>query len=169
MKNIIGCIVTLIMLISQNVMALETKGTLTANGKSSALKYAMAYETESTTEPGYLDVVVVISDRKLPEDVVRNQEMLEEMARKQGVAALRVVLNPDAKVMSAEPLHPAFTNLLSSALWVKWEPSAFDENQVAGRFFTDGMQQEFGQKWQYDIRFSAPILLDPEGKTVPAQ
>ncbi len=41
---------------------------------------------------------MVISDRKLPKDVVRNQEKLEEMARTEGLAALRVVLNPDAKV-----------------------------------------------------------------------
>ncbi len=71
--------------------------------------------------------------------------------------------------MSAEPLHPAFKNIISSAIWVKWEPNAFDEKQIAGRFSTEGMQEEFGQKWQYDIRFSTLILLDPGAKTVPAQ
>ncbi len=47
MKNIISCIVALIMLAAQNVMALERSGTLTANGKTSGLKYAVAYETEA--------------------------------------------------------------------------------------------------------------------------
>jgi hypothetical protein len=68
------------------------------------------------------------------------------MTRKEGLAALRVVLNPDAKVMSASPYHPAFTTLISSAAFVRWQPSAYDQNKVAGRFHTEGMQQAF-RKW----------------------
>lgn len=149
--------------------AQETKGTLTANGQSGQLRYAAAFETDSRSEPGYMDVVVVISDRQLPEVVLRNQERLEEMARNEGLVGLRVVLNPDAKVMSAEPLHRAFTTFVSSALWIKWEPLAFDEKQIAGHVYTNGLQDEFGQKWQYDIHFSAPILLDAAAKSVPVK
>jgi len=38
---------------------------------------------------------------------------------------------------------------------------------VAGRFWTEGTQSEFGQQWNYDVTFSAPIDLDPKAKTVP--
>lgn len=142
-------------------------GTLTANGQKVELQYVTAYETESSTEQGYLDVVVVIADRQIPEAVARDQEKLEALARSKGFAGLRLVLNPDSKVISAEPLHAAFTNQISSALWVRWEPTAFDVKQVAGHLYTEGLQDEFGQQWQYDITFSASILLDPAAGTVP--
>ena len=145
-------------------LAQQAKGTLEANGRSASLSHAIAVEVDSTTEPGYLDVVVVVSDRKLS---ARDAALLEGKVRSEGLVALRVVLNPDARVMSAEPLHPAFTTFVSSALWVRFVPSAYDEKKVAGRFHTPGRQNEFRQQWSYDVTFSAPIALDPAAKTVP--
>jgi hypothetical protein len=145
----------------------EVKGSLTANGKTAQLTYAIAQEVDSTTEKGYLDVLVVLSDRKLAAADAGNMERLEAMARKDGLAALVVKLNPDAKVMSATPLHPAFTTFISSAAFVRWKPTAYDEKRVAGRFWTEGTQKEFKQEWSYDFTFDAPIVLDPAAKTVP--
>src|SRR5262245_9398943 len=133
----------------------DVKGTLTANGKMGELKYAVAQEVDSTTEKGYMDVVVVLSDRKLSLADARDTERLEAMARKDGLVALVVKLNPDAKVMSAEPLHPAFTTFISSGVFVHWKPSAYDEKRVAGRFWTEGVQKEFKQEWSYDVTFTA--------------
>ncbi|CAG0999715.1 hypothetical protein BURK1_02771 [Burkholderiales bacterium] len=148
-------------------LAQEAKGALVANGKTATLTHAIAIEVDSTTEPGFLDVVVVLSDRKLSAAQARDVATLEAMTRRDGLAALRVVLNPDAKPMSAEPLHPAFTTFVSSALWVRFAPSAYDEKRVAGRLYTPGPQSEFGQRWSYDATFVAPIVLDPAAKTVP--
>ena len=147
--------------------AQEVKGTLTANGKSAELKYAIAQEVDSGTEKGYMDVIVVLSDRKLSAADARDSERLEAMARKDGLAALVVRLDPDAKVMSAEPLHPAFATFVSSAAFVRWKPSAYDEKRVAGRFWTEGTQKEFRQEWSYDVTFSASIVLDPDARTAP--
>lgn len=145
----------------------EVKGSLTANGKAAQLRYAIAQEVDSTTEKGYLDVVVVLSDRKLSPAEARDMERLEAMARRDALAALVVKLNPDAKVLSAAPLHPAFTTFISSAAFVRWKPSAYDEKRVAGRFWTEGTQKEFKQEWSYDVTFDAPIVLDPAASTVP--
>jgi hypothetical protein len=155
-----------LLLASATADAADTVGSLTANGKTAEMGYALAWETDSTTEPGYLDVTVLISDREIPEEIARNRDKLEILARNGELAGLLVVLNPDARVMSAEPLHQAFTTMVSSAMWIRWEPTVFDEKKVAGRFHSDGLRQEFGQKWQYDITFSAPILLDPKAQTV---
>ena len=114
-----------------------------------------------------MDVIVVLSDRKLSAADARNIEKLEGMTRRDGLVALFVKINPDARVMSAEPLHPAFTTFVSSAAFVRWKPSVYDEKTVAGRFWTEGTQNEFRQQWSYDLTFSAPITLDPEAKTVP--
>ena len=147
--------------------AQQANGTLEANGRTGKLAHAIAVEVDSATEPGYLDVVVVLSDRKLSGSQARDAAGLEAMTRRDGLVALRVVLNPDAKVTSAEPLHPAFTTFVSSALWVRFEPTAYDEKRVAGRLHTPGPQNEFRQQWSYDATFSAPIVLDPGAKTVP--
>lgn len=154
-------------LVATPALAQQAKGTLEANGKSASLSHAIAVEVDSATEPGYLDVVVVVSDRKLGAREVRDAALLESKVRSEGLVALRVVLNPDAKVMSAEPLHPAFTTFVSSALWVRFVPTTYDEKKVAGRFHTPGKQNEFRQQWSYDVTFSAPIALDPAAKTVP--
>ena len=77
------------------------------------------------------------------------------------------MLNPAARVMGAEPLHPAFTTFVRSALWVRFEPTAYDEKRIAGRLRTPGPQNEFRQQWSYDVSFSAPIVLDPDATTVP--
>ncbi|HUH93220.1 MAG TPA: hypothetical protein VL742_08765, partial [Casimicrobiaceae bacterium] len=89
--------------------------------------------------------------------------------RRDGLVALVVPIDPDAKIMSAEPLHPAFTTFVSSAAFIRRKPSAYDEKRVAGRFWTEGPQNEFRQQWSYDVTFSAPIALDPAAKTVPKQ
>lgn len=157
------------LLLAAVAAAQEVSGSLTANGKSGTLRYAIAQEVDSLTEKGYMDVIVVLSDRKLTPAEARNVERLEDMARRDGLVALVVRINPDARIMSAEPLHPAFTTFLSSAAFVRWQPTAYDEKRVAGRFWTEGTQNEFRQQWRYDVTFSAPIALDPAAKTVPAK
>jgi hypothetical protein len=157
------------MLLVSVALAQEVSGSLTANGKSAALKYAVAQEVDSATEKGYMDVIVVLSDRKLAAADARNVEKLEAMTRKEGLVGLVVRINPDAKIMSAEPLHPAFTTFVSSAAFIRWKPTAYDEKRVAGRFWTEGTQSEFRQQWSYDVTFSAPITLDPAAKTVPTK
>jgi len=145
----------------------EVAGSLTANGTARELKYAIAQEVDSATEKGYMDVIVVLSDRKLHPADARNTERLETMTHKDGLVALVVRINPDARIMSAEPLHPAFTTFVSSAAFVRWKPAAYDEKRVAGRFWTEGTQNAFKQQWSYDVTFSVPITLEPDAKTVP--
>jgi hypothetical protein len=77
--------------------AQEVSGSLTANGKSAVLKYGIAQEVDSTTEKGYMDVIVVLSDRKLEIGDARNIERLEAMTRSNGLVALVVRINPDAR------------------------------------------------------------------------
>ena len=167
MKAAFATIACAMLLCAGFAKAEEVNGSLVANGKSTVLKYAVAQEVDSATEMGYMDVIVVLSDRKLSSADARNVERLETMTRNDGLVALVVRLNPDAKVMTAEPLHPAFTTFVSSAAFVRWDPTAYDEKRVAGRFWTDGTQSAFRQQWSYDLKFSAPITLDPAAKTVP--
>jgi hypothetical protein len=167
MKAVFASVTCATLLLASVAIAQEVNGSLAANGKSAVLKYAVAQEVDSATEKGYMDVIVVLSDRKFGTADARNLERLEAMARKDGLVALVVRLNPDAKVMSAEPLHPAFTTFVSSAAFIRWKPTAYDEKRVAGRFWTDGPQSEFRQQWSYDVTFSTPITLDPAAKTLP--
>ena len=166
MRPLLPTVVCAVLLYGSVATAQVVSGSIVVNGKSAALKYAVAQEVDSTTEKGYMDVIVVLSDRKLGVADARNIERLEAMTRKDGLVALVVRINPDARIMSAEPLHPAFTTFVSSAAFIRWKPSAYDEKRIAGRFWTDGVQNEFRQQWSYDITFSAPITLDPEAKTI---
>jgi hypothetical protein len=155
------------LLATETAFPQSVSGSLVANGKPAELKHAIAQEVDSTTEKGYMDVIVVLSDRKIAAADARNIERLEALTRNAGLAALVVRIDPDAKIMSAEPLHPAFTTFVSSAAFVRWTPSAYDEKRVAGRLWTEGTQDAFRQQWSYDLTFSAPITLDPDAKTIP--
>jgi len=146
--------------------AQTVKGEFTVNGKTSPLAFASALEVDSSTEPGYLDVVVVLADRKVSPKVMADSEQMEQMTRRGELSALRFVIDPDAKIKSAAPYSPAMKTFIESGAFVRWKPSAYDEKQVAGRVYTDGEQELAGQKWKYDLTFSAPIVLDPEAKTV---
>ena len=167
MKAVFASVTCATLLLAGVANAQEVNGSLVAHGKSAVLKYAVAQEVDSTTEKGYMDVIVVLSDRKLGAADARNIERLEAMSRNDGLVALVVKINPDAKVMSAEPLHPAFTTFVSSAAFIRWTPTAYDEKRVAGRFWTDGTIREFREHWSYDVTFSVPITLDPAATTLP--
>lgn len=142
------------------------KGSLTANGATTKLTHVMSCEIDSPTEKGYMDNVVILSDRKLSREDVLSEEKLQELTTSKKLVALRVILDPDCKVKSAAPYHPALKVFLSSAAFIKWKPSAYDLDKVAGRFWTDGTQEMGSQKWSYDVTFTSPIVLDPEAKTV---
>jgi len=167
MRTILATVTCSALFFASIATAQEVNGSLLVNGQSAALKFAVAQEVDSATEKGYMDVIVVLSDRKLGVADARNVERLETLTRRDGLVALVVRINPDAKIMSAEPLHPAFTTFVSSAAFIRWKPTAYDEKRVAGRFWTDGTQNEFRQQWNYDVTFSAPITLDPAAKTLP--
>ena len=68
--------------------ALTANGSITANGKAETFKHVVAYETDSVTEKGYMDVVIVLSDRPLTPAQAHDPERLEAMARSEGLAAL---------------------------------------------------------------------------------
>lgn len=149
------------------VSAQSVHGRLTVNGASKNLTHVTAQEVESPTHPGFMDVIVLLSDRTLPPEAARQTEILEDLMLNQKLAALRVVIDADGKVKSAAPYHPAFKSFIQSGAFVKWKPSTYDVQTIAGRVFTDGQQQFAGQRWSYDLTFSAPITLHPAARTVP--
>src|SRR4029453_4525305 len=112
------------LLFSNIAAAQDVNGSLVVNGQSAALKFAVAQEVDSATEKGYMDVIVVLSDRNWGLTDPRKVEAFETMTRKDGLVALVVRINPDARIMSAEPLHPAFTTFISSAAFIPWKPTA---------------------------------------------
>jgi len=143
------------------------KGQLTANGLTGPLSHVAAYEVDSPTERGLIDVVVVFSDRQLPRETALNTDKLGELMLNDNLVALRVVFDPRGKVKSAAPFHPALKSFIQSGAFVKWKPSAYTEKEIGGRLFTNGDQQFAGQRWRYDITFATPIVLDPNAKTGP--
>jgi len=157
---------SLLLLVSATVQAQQVSGSFTANGQSATLTHAIAMEVDSPTEKGYLDVVVVLSNRAITPKLITDVETMEKMAHKQGLAALKLVIDPDAKLKSATAYHPAFTAYISSPAYTSWKPSAYNEKLIAGRVTTNGEAKDFSQRWQYDLTFSAPIILDPEAKTI---
>ena len=76
----------------------EVNGSLVANGKSAVLKYAVAQEVDSALEKGYIGmmIVVLLNGQLGPADA-RNTERLEAMTRNDGLVALAVLTQSDAR------------------------------------------------------------------------
>src|SRR4029434_4684667 len=81
------------LLVANIAAAQDVNGSLVVNGQSAARKSAVAQEVDSATEKGYMDVIVVLSDRKLGLTDARNVERLETMTRKEGLVTLAVRIN----------------------------------------------------------------------------
>ena len=143
------------------------KGQLTANGLTGPLSHVAAYEVDSPTERGLIDVVVLLSDRKLPRETALNTDKLGQLMLNDNLVALRVIFDPQGQVKSAAPFHPALKNFIQSGAFVKWKAGAYTDKEIGGRLFTGGDQQFAGQRWRYDITILTPIVLDPNAKTVP--
>jgi len=158
---------SLCLIFSATVHAQQVSGSFSANGHSATLTHAIAMAVDSPTEKGSLDVVVVLSNREISPQLITDVETMEKMAHKQGLAALKLVIDPDAKLKSATAYHPAFTAYISSPDYTTWKPSTYNEKLIAGRVSTKGEAKDFNNRWQYDLAFSAPIILDPEAKTIP--
>lgn len=144
----------------------EVSGSITVKGKTMELSHAQAFEVDSDTEPGYLDVLIVLTSRPITADQARDREELERLSFEDGLAGIRLLLDPDCKPKALATYHPNFSVFLDGAGEHRWQPSAFDE-RVAGRLTTPGRQEAMGQTWEYDVEFSTRIVLDPEATTVP--
>ena len=66
--------------IAATAAAQQAKGSLEANGQRATLTHAIAVEVDSATEPGYLDVIVVLSDRRRQDDSRPLHERLQPCA-----------------------------------------------------------------------------------------
>ena len=88
MKAVFATVTCAMLLFCCFATAQEVKGSLVANGKSAVLRYAVAQEVDSALEKGYMDVIVVLSDRKIGAADARNTERLEAMTRNDGLVAL---------------------------------------------------------------------------------
>ena len=155
----------LVLLLPAAAVAQQASGSITANGKSEKVSLAVAYEVDSDTEPGYMDTVVLLANQPVSREVALSDEKLAELTKKGGFVALRVKIDPDAKIKSAAPYHAAFKNFISSGAYATFKPTAYDEKRVAGSFTTNGEQEFMGDKWKYDLTFSASIVLDPAAKS----
>lgn len=136
-------------------------GTLMVNGKSADMKLAYAYE-QGSSEPDEIDIVMIVSDQELPAAALKDEDKLRDLSTQGKFNGVRVVVHQDRRVMSAEPFHPALTTYFSTALFVRWEATEFGEDGITAHLYTpDGEQNEFSQRWSYDIHYSTPVeVLD---------
>ena len=156
----------LLLLVPSWAWTQDVSGSITVKGKEMELRHAYAFEIDSASDPGYLDVLVVLTSRPITAEQALDREELERLSFKEGLAGIRLLLDPDCTPRGLATYHPSFTVFLDGAGEHRWQPSAFDE-RVAGRLSTPGRQEALGQKWEFDVEFSALIQLDPEATTVP--
>lgn len=153
-------VATLLALCAQASSGQSVSGTYVANSKTVELRHALAMEIDSDTEPGYLDVLVLLTDREITEEQAKSQETLERLSFKEGLSGIRLLLDPDCKVKQIGPYHPTFKVFVVNHSLPEWSPSAYDET-VAGKLRQE-RQSDYGQTWEYDLTFDVPIIADPE-------
>ncbi len=127
------------------------KGTLTINGKSVPLAYAYAWREKT-------NVVVFLSDVKVPPEVARDDFKPAEMAQQEKLHAVKLTIDADDEVTTGI----FYTNAkpggqFSASGMHKFEKSVHTAAAIEGKLFMEKPDDFFETTYVYSATFKAPI------------
>jgi hypothetical protein len=140
------------------------KGTMTVNGKKVEVKYAYATRVKSSFDKGKMDVLVLVSDKELPDAAIYDEFERMSVMDKLKPSGLSFQAGDDKRITSSQIYSPFFKKMssFSSVGEQSLETSAWGGEHVAGRVWLPKPAEFFDEHYQYDITFDAVI-----GKPAP--
>lgn len=151
------------------------KGTMTVNGRKFDLAFAYATPKKNPFDKSKTDTLVILSDRPIPEKAVYDEFEMMRVADDLQWTGVALQVTGDMSVVSGMFYSPAFEKMTSfSATGMhKVEAKAWAKDRVSGRAYMEAENEFFGNTYQYDATFDAPVIVDPgegplPGKPLPA-
>lgn len=128
-------------------------GKFTGNGKPAAIKYVLVGETERFSDK---DAISLIFTEKDPATSKRPE--FDAMFSKLGSALILKVFRDDGGIFGCQVMHSAHQKQgFSSVGSIKIEDFKLAGGNVSGRVTTGKELDAFGEKWEVDLTFAAPL------------
>jgi hypothetical protein len=153
-------------------------GSLTANGKTFPLKFAVAHPKKNPFDKKKTDTVIVFSDQELSAAAASDDIELMQAVDKMSLSGFMVEIDGDKSVISGEVFSPAFKKMkqFSAVGMQKVELTTMTPTHVAGSVTMAKPDDFFGNVYEYHATFDLPVgaaapsvaVAAPKGKALPA-
>jgi hypothetical protein len=153
-------------------------GSLTANGKTFPLKFAVAQPKKNPFDKKKTDTVIVFSDQELSAAAASDDIELMQAVDKMSLSGFMVEIDGDKSVISGEVFSPAFKKMkqFSAVGMQKVELTTMTPTHVAGSVTMAKPDDFFGNVYEYHATFDLPVgaaapsvaVAAPKGKALPA-
>ena len=143
-------------------------GSLTANGKTFALKHGYAQMRKSPFDKKKQVLQLTFTDQELSPAAASDDMELMEAQDKQQLSGFTATIDDDKQIISGTVFSPAFKKMhqFSSVGTQKLELTAMTPTHVAGSVKMPKMDDFFDEKFQYAATFDLPISK-PAGPPPP--
>lgn len=134
------------------------KGTFTAGGTTTSLRYAYALEQTSDFDAKKKEIGVLLSDIPLSGDQIEEWATRSKMAREGKLNAVFVAIDPaDQSPTTASLYHKAFQGSMSLSGSNRFKPTTFTKTRIAGRLSIPEKTDFDNHRYVYDAVFNAAI------------
>jgi hypothetical protein len=136
----------------------DVKGSITANGKTTSLKYGYAMPKEDPFDKKKKATFVVIADQEVPAKALADEFEFMRWYDKANLHGFAVLINDEKRVVSGNIYDPGLKhNGFSSVGSQKVELTAMTPSHIAGKVYLPKEEEFFGDKYQYTGTFDLPI------------
>ena len=155
--------------------AVKVSGSITANGKTTALKYAVAMPKEDPFDKKKKATFLLVTDQEVPAKVLADEFEMMRWYEKANLHGFSVLINDEKRVVSGNIYDPALKhNGFSSVGRQEVALTAMTPTHIAGKV-TLPADEFFGDKYQFSANFDVPVGAvkappepAPKGTPLPA-
>ncbi len=133
-------------------------GKLAVNGKPIKLTQVYAYSTKGFFDEKKDDTVVLLTDRPLTENQVRDAFGLAGMAREGKLAFVQETINAAGQIVNFTLGQQAFKPAPSGGSTEHIFVGKLEGRTISGKVYTKGSQEFFGTKYEYEATFKAAVM-----------
>jgi hypothetical protein len=153
----------------------KVTGSITANGKTTALKYGYAMPKEDPFDKKKKATFVIVSDQEVPAKALADEFEFMRWYDKANLHGFAVLINDEKSVVSGNIYDPGLKhNGFSSVGSQKTELTAMTPTHIAGKVYLPKQEEFFGDTYQYTATFDLPVAgvsvatVAPKGTPLPA-
>ena len=137
----------------------KVSGTITANGKTAALKYAYAQPKPDPFDKKKKATFLLVTDQEVPAKALADEFEFMRFYDKANLNGFAVLINGEKRVVSGTVYSPALKHNGFSGVGMQTvELTTMTPQRIAGKVFIPKPDDFFGDTYQYSATFDLPVL-----------
>jgi len=175
-RSFLALLVSLAVAIAALGDTAKVNGSITSNGKTTALKYAVATPKEDPFDKKKKATFLLVTDQEVPASAIADEFELMRWYEKANLHGFAVLINGEKRVVSGNIYDPALKhNGFSGTGMQQLDLTALTPTHIAGKISIPKPDEFFGDKYQYSATFDLPVAAvkvapppPPKGNPLPA-